>query len=69
MKHFITFGGPTSNYHDANKKIWFSIRDVFNALGYKDIKKEIKRIDIDKKHITTYGKIYINNKKFSNRHI
>ena len=21
MKHFITFGGPTSNYHDANKKI------------------------------------------------
>ena len=57
---------------DANKKIWFSIRDVFNALGYKDIKKEIKRIDIDKKHITTYGKIYINNKiddtKYNKKH-
>jgi prophage antirepressor-like protein len=46
---------------DINKKIWFSLRDVFKALGYKDIKKEIKRIDLDKKHITIYSKIYINN--------
>jgi len=46
---------------DINKKIWFSLRDVFKALDYKDIKKEIKRIDLDKKHITIYSKIYINN--------
>ena len=46
---------------DSNKKIWFSLRDVYKALDYKDIKKEIKRIDIDKKHLTTYGKIHIEN--------
>jgi prophage antirepressor-like protein len=46
---------------DINKKIWFSLRDVFKALDYKDIKKEIKRIDLDEKHITIYSKIYINN--------
>jgi prophage antirepressor-like protein len=37
------------------------LRDVYRALEYKDIKKEIKRNDIDKKHLTTYGKIYIDN--------
>ena len=46
---------------DSNKKIWFSLRDVYKALDYKDIKKEIKRIDVDKKHLTTYGKIHIEN--------
>ena len=53
---------------DKNKKIWFSLRDVYKALDYKDIKKEIKRIDIDKKHLTTYGKIYINSDNENKKH-
>ena len=53
---------------DKNKKIWFSLRDVYKALDYKDIKKEIKRNDIDKKHLTTYGKIYIDNETKNKKH-
>jgi len=61
FNNLITLNNEDINiYFDINKKIWFSLRDVFRALEYKDIKKEIKRIDIDKKHITTYGNIYIN---------
>ena len=41
-------------FYDKNKKIWFSLRDIFNALGYKNIKAEIKRLDINEKHITNY---------------
>ena len=44
---------------DNKNKIWFSLRDVFKALDYKDIKKEIKRFDIDKKHLISYGKLNI----------
>ena len=53
---------------DKNNKIWFSLRDLYKALDYKDIKKEIKRIDIDNKHLTTYGNIYINNEKHKKLH-
>jgi len=53
---------------DKNNKIWFSLRDLYKALDYKDIKKEIKRIDIDNKHLTTYGKIYINSVKHKTLH-
>jgi prophage antirepressor-like protein len=44
--------------YDKNNKIWFSLRELFKSLEYKDIKKEIKRINIDKKYISTYGSIY-----------
>ena len=44
-------------FYDKNKKIWFSLRDIFNALGYKNIKAEIKRLDINEKHITNYSNI------------
>jgi prophage antirepressor-like protein len=43
-----------SIFYDKNKKIWFSLRDVFNSLDYKNIKAEIKRLDIEDKHITNY---------------
>jgi len=43
--------------YDSNNKIWFSLRDVFKALGYQDIKKEIKRIKIERKFISTFGQI------------
>lgn len=43
---------------DKNNKLWFSLRDIFKILDYKDIKKEIKRLDVDSKHITSYGNIY-----------
>lgn len=41
------------------------MRDVFIALDYKDIKKEIKRLNIDKEHLTNYGKI-INGNSYNN---
>ena len=47
--------------YDSNNKIWFSLRDVFKALGYQDIKKEIKRINIERKFISTFGQINTKN--------
>ena len=44
---------------DDNNKIWFSLRDVFKALDYKDIKKEIKRFDIDEVHLSQFNKLKI----------
>ena len=38
---------------DNNNKIWFSIRQILNTLEYKNIKAEIKRIEIDDKEILT----------------
>jgi prophage antirepressor-like protein len=43
-----------SIFYDKNKKLWFALRDIFNALGYKNIKAEIKRLDIENKHISSY---------------
>ena len=46
-----------SIFYDKNKKIWFSLRDVFNSLDYKNTKAEIKRLNIESKHITDYKNI------------
>ena len=43
---------------DENNKIWFSLSDIFRALGYADPNTEIKRIDIDSIYIKTYNEIY-----------
>jgi len=54
---------------DDKNKIWFSLRDVFTALDYKDIKKEIKRFDIDKKHLISYGKLNLKpSDKYEKKH-
>ena len=57
--------------YDTNNKLWFSLRDVFKALDYKDIKKEIKRLNIENKHLISYGKIYnelSNNTQYLKKH-
>jgi len=46
-----------SIFYDKNKKIWFSLRDVFNSLDYKNTKAEIKRLNIEPNHITDYKNI------------
>lgn len=43
---------------DNNNKIWFSINQIFRALGYKNIKAEIHRHSIDSKYIKNYKEIY-----------
>ncbi len=50
--------------------IWKDIpNEILLELEFiKDIKAEIKRLDIDNKHLTTYGKIYINNEKHKKLH-
>ena len=57
--------------YDKNNKLWFSLRDVFKALDYMDIKKEIKRLDVENKHLMSYGKIYnelSNNTQYLKKH-
>jgi prophage antirepressor-like protein len=49
-----------SIFFDKNKKIWFSLKDIFNSLDYKNTKAEIKRLDIEEKHITDYKHISTN---------
>ena len=44
------------------------MRDVFKALGYKDIKKEIKRLEINDEHITSLGKI-LQNPEYTNSNL
>ena len=36
---------------DNDNKIWFSLRQIFNTLEYKNIKAEIKRLEINDKEI------------------
>jgi len=36
---------------DNDSKIWFSLRQILSTLEYKNIKAEIKRIDVNKKEI------------------
>ena len=38
---------------DNDNKIWFSLRQILNTLEYKNIKAEIKRLEIDDKEILT----------------
>ena len=60
-------------FYDKDKKIWFSLRDIFNALGYKNIKAEIKRLDINEKYITNYShlrnNLIINNNIKTRKHL
>ena len=35
--------------NDNDNKIWFSIRQILSILEYKNVRKEIQRIDINKK--------------------
>ena len=34
---------------DNDSKIWFSVRQIFNTLEYKNVRKKIHRIEINKK--------------------
>ena len=36
---------------DTDKNIWFHFKDLLTALGYKDAKKAIKRLEIDDKYL------------------
>ena len=36
---------------DNNNKIWFSLRQIFKILEYKNVRIEIQRIEIDDKEI------------------
>jgi len=38
---------------DNSNKIWFSIRQILKTLEYKNVRKEIQRIEINKKEIIT----------------
>ena len=49
-----------SIFYDNHKKLWFSLRDIFESLEYKNIKAEIKRLDIETKHISNYKNISSN---------
>jgi len=42
---------------DNNNKIWFSIRHILQILEYKNVKKEIQRIEINDKEILTLEKL------------
>ena len=43
---------------DNNNKIWFSINEIFRALGYKNITAEVQRVNIPNSNIKTYREIY-----------
>jgi prophage antirepressor-like protein len=43
--------------NDNDNKIWFSIRQILSILEYKNVRKEIQRIDINKKEILTLEKL------------
>ena len=43
--------------NDNDNKIWFSIRQILSILEYKNVRKEIQRIDINKKEIVTLEKL------------
>jgi len=45
---------------DNDNKIWFSLRQIFKILEYKNVKAEIKRIEIDDKEILTLEKLLKN---------
>ena len=47
-------------FYDKNKKIWFSLRDIFNLLDYKNVKAQIKRLNIKDKYITNYINLHSN---------
>jgi len=49
----------TSNYlFDRNNTVWLSYNNILKSLGYTDIKKLKKRLDIDKEYFSSYEIIY-----------
>jgi hypothetical protein len=45
---------------DNDNKIWFSLRQIFNTLEYKNVRVEIQRIEIDSKEIHTLKQLLKN---------
>ena len=45
---------------DNDNKIWFSLRQIFKILEYKNVRIEIQRIEIDDKEILTLEKLMKN---------
>ena len=45
---------------DNDNKIWFSLRQIFKILEYKNVRIEIQRIEIDDKEILTLEKLMTN---------
>ena len=45
---------------DTDNKIWFSLRQIFKILEYKNVRIEIQRIEIDDKEILTLEKLMTN---------
>jgi prophage antirepressor-like protein len=43
---------------DETNKIWFSLTDIFKALGYANPNTEIKRLEIEPIYIKSYNEIY-----------
>lgn len=42
---------------DKNKKIWFALRQIFSLLDYKNIKQELKRVEIDENEILSINEL------------
>ncbi len=42
---------------DKNKKIWFALGQIFSLLEYKNIKQELKRIEIDENEILSINEL------------
>ena len=47
---------------DKNNTIWMSYNSILKSLGYNDIKKLKKRIDIKNNYFSTYKQIYLQSK-------
>jgi len=45
---------------DNDNKIWFSLRQILNTLEYKNVRKEIQRLEINDKEIITLEKLMKN---------
>ena len=42
---------------DKNNKIWFTLRQIFSLLEYKNIKQEIKRIEVNENEILSLNEL------------
>jgi prophage antirepressor-like protein len=42
---------------DKNKKIWFALRQIFSLLEYKNVKQELKRIEINENEILSLNEL------------
>ena len=48
---------------DNANNIWFSYNDILNSLGYKYVKIQKQRLDIDNKYFDTFKNIYTKSNK------